>query len=43
MKKWFSKYDWSTFTELGKLILVWIGVAIWLYFLWLVTEYYFFK
>lgn len=43
VKVWINKYDWGTLKELGKLILVWIGVAIWLYFLWLVTEYYFFK
>ena len=43
MRKWFAKYDWGTFKELGKLIVVWIGVAIWIYFLWMVTEGVFFK
>jgi hypothetical protein len=40
VKAWFDKYDWGTFKELGELILTCLGAAIWLYFIWLVLEYY---
>lgn len=43
MKKWIDKYDWGTLKELGKLILLWAGIACWLYFLWLIAEAMMFK